>query len=502
MKIIFAKYNRNRLPRFQTVTKIVEDCNGIRYAIKEPLSEESNEHINNIIYNYHLLKNYKNIKINKPKKENNYIIFQMEKGLSLDKLLLETILNQDEYKFEHYVDIFIAYIDTCVSKKNVIFRPSKEFISVFGEWLDDDPQDIIQIANIDLIFENIFIKNNKFTIIDYEWVFDFNIPKNYIIWRAFNQFCSNNLESIISEKFKNILNNKIKNKSYFENEIKFQNYVYGENKNHSLPSQLLKDVHFIETDSSQKINPSRKYLEVLTEHTKDDLKANNVKYFLINHLSSKQKFVFPLIVPSSIQSIKIIPLRDTCAIKILKIFLVDENNVELDLLPFMFSNALIDKDNILFFDTTSPQIFFNGLSSDILEKSKYIFIEIEYLFYGKEALVKCLQTYKEEQNKFILKLSKKNTYKIVFFGASSALEKRFNLLKEMGIIPDYICDNDKNKHGKYFEDYKIKSPSEIFQKNEDFFVLITSSYVNEIKQQIKKFKNIIIISNLWELDIN
>lgn len=48
----------------------------------------------------------------------------------------------------------------------------------------------------------------------------------------------------------------------------------------------------------------------------------------------------------------------------------------------------------------------------------------------------------------------------------------------MGIIPDYICDNDEKKHGNYFENYKIKSPKiEIFEKNENFFVLITKVHI-------------------------
>lgn len=221
--------------------------------------------------------------------------------------------------------------------------------------------------------------------------------------------------------------------------------------------------------------------------------------FPVIRSNKPEKFIFSLSDIKNIQSLRLDPLDESCIIKVIKLSLFDKNDKEFNLIQNIFSNALIDKDNVLFFDTIDSQISFDNLSSDILKKSKYMIAEIKYIFHGKNALNKCLKTYKEEQNKFIFKLSKKNNYKIVFFGASSALEKRFNLLKEMDIIPDYICDNDKSKHGKYLRDYEIKSPDEVFEKNEDFFVLITSSYVNEIKQQIIKFENIIIISDLWGL---
>lgn len=85
---------------------------------------------------------------------------------------------------------------------------------------------------------------------------------------------------------------------------------------------------------------------------------------------------------------------------------------------------------------------------------------------------------------------KKKDHKLVFFGASSALEKKWSQLQKLNIIPDFICDNDKNKHGKYFKKYKIYSPDEILCKSVKFNILITSSFIKEIKKQLKVYKNI------------
>lgn len=170
---------------------------------------------------------------------------------------------------------------------------------------------------------------------------------------------------------------------------------------------------------------------------------------------------------------------------------------------YVFARLCIEEESLRFAKTIGfinlYEIINNTEKANLL-KNSYNFDYLELI--NLSAKYDIFNIEQEYNKNLISKLRQKENNKLIFFGASSALEKRFNLLKEMGIIPDYICDNDKNKHGKYFEDYKIKSPSEIFQKNENFFVLITSSYVNEIKQQIIKFKNIIIISDLWELGIN
>lgn len=126
-------------------------------------------------------------------------------------------------------------------------------------------------------------------------------------------------------------------------------------------------------------------------------------------------------------------------------------------------------------------------------------------FYREEKYVTNLvlsDTLKEnikKEKEYIFRLINDKSIKKVFFGASSALEKKFDILKELDIIPDYICDNDIKKHGKYFRDYEIKSPDEVFEKDEKYLVFITSSYVNEIRNQLKVYKNIIFMESYLDI---
>lgn len=94
---------------------------------------------------------------------------------------------------------------------------------------------------------------------------------------------------------------------------------------------------------------------------------------------------------------------------------------------------------------------------------------------------------------------KNNNNKLVFFGASSLLKNKWERLKKLNILPDIICDNDINKIGKYFENFKIASPDKLLSSSDSFNILITSSFVIEIKEQLKIFKNINLIYDINDI---
>ena len=230
MKTVFAKYNRERLPKYQIVTKIVEDNNKKRYAIKEPLCEEAQEHINTIYKNYELLKSNYDINLVKPTKVESGILFEMAEGSSLENILLHAIYNNDEEKFQKYINKFLNLLDSMVYKRDVMFEPSKEFEEVFGRWNIDEPQDIIKVANIDMIFGNIFVnEKDEFTFIDYEWVYDFEVPKSFIIWRSLNVFYFSFLEDMNLFEGRNYFQ-KLLNTDCYINEQAFYDFIFSKKR--------------------------------------------------------------------------------------------------------------------------------------------------------------------------------------------------------------------------------------------------------------------------------
>lgn len=84
---------------------------------------------------------------------------------------------------------------------------------------------------------------------------------------------------------------------------------------------------------------------------------------------------------------------------------------------------------------------------------------------------------------------------IVFFGASSSFKKALDILSQEEIYPDYVCDNDVLKQGQIIESYKVLSPCEVLNNERRYFVIITSSFVSEIREQLKKYENIVAIED-------
>lgn len=229
MRTIFAKYNRERLPQFQTVTKIVVDKQGKQYALKQALYPEGKRHIYYIYKNYKLLKShYGKINFIKPivTKEGD-VLFEIASGYSLEYLMLNALEEGNKGLFLSYFEKFLNFINSMVEEKDVIFEPTKDFEKVFGKWESKEKQDIIKIANNDLIFGNIFIdEKGEFTVIDYEWVFNFKMPKDYIIWRSLFIFSLHHSIDI----FKIVNLSGLSMSKFTKMEDSFNKFVHGDNK--------------------------------------------------------------------------------------------------------------------------------------------------------------------------------------------------------------------------------------------------------------------------------
>ncbi|MGE4472028.1 MAG: glycosyltransferase [Sulfuricurvum sp.] len=227
------------------------------------------------------------------------------------------------------------------------------------------------------------------------------------------------------------------------------------------------------------------------------------KNFLEQYVSPHDKvqtFVFDLTEQSDIRSLRCDLLDESCIVYVEKVALIGYDGAEIDLMPELRTNALIEAGDVYYFDTEGPQIQFNAIEQDVLSGCRSLCVQIKYLYFGKEALAECVKELKHENNKFLKPLlAKDNHHKVVFFGASGALEKQFDSLLEHRIVPDYICDNDIRKHGQLFRSVPVRSPDEVLCQDGNFYVLITSSYIDSIKHQLQKYKNIVKIVSLTDI---
>ena len=371
MKTIFAKYNSERLPKYQIVTKIAVDENGEKYASKEALCNEAKEHIEDIYRNYELLKSTYNINFVKPKRIENGVQFEMAEGKSLESILLDAINKNDKDMFKKYIDNFLNFIDSMVFKWNVPFDPSFEFETIFGKWEITENQDIIKIANIDLIFGNLFINTkDEFTLIDYEWVFDFEIPKSYLIWRSLTIFSE--YHSIDLSKFNSHIDD-LENKQFLKYDEMFSDFVHGKYKKYFLAPKVAKDVNFINLERKKE----NYFIQLFIEDDNGLSEENSIKYPVM--LNNKiQKFEFDLKDKNNIKSLRLDPLNDFSIVKINQIYF---NNIASQ--DFTNSNAIFNEDNVYFFNTDDSQIYINLPFNVSINTFS---IEIQYLKIGKDSV--------------------------------------------------------------------------------------------------------------------
>ena len=208
-EITYAKYSNDRAREYMLRTEMAEK-GGQREIRKIPMTEAATEHVKKMEEYYRLLeKRYQGsgLSVNPCTwKEEGYAAFPFEKGRTLEALLDEC-LEQDD--MEGFYELFDRYL---------------KLIS-FGEEE--------AVCDYDLIFANILVDGDKWTVIDYEWTMEKQIPAKEIAFRAV--YCY-----VLEEEKRNKLNldyvierlgiTPAQADEYREKELKFQKSVTGKRK--------------------------------------------------------------------------------------------------------------------------------------------------------------------------------------------------------------------------------------------------------------------------------
>ena len=222
------------------MTKIIEE-NGKTIVRKEAIDIKAKEHIKQIYSNYkRLVDLYGKEHIAFCKLVNDSVIdFEYVIGETLSNRLLNVLKQGDFDCFYKWIQFYIDNILMGSKAKNIEFKCSS-----------------IECAyNIDLIFENIILVNDKnIVIIDYEWLYE-DIPEKFILYRAINDFLEKTvsfkkilLEQKIFERYKISVDEK---NYYSMKEKEFQYSVVNFNENSRYKKNII-DI-FKETNDYKQI---------------------------------------------------------------------------------------------------------------------------------------------------------------------------------------------------------------------------------------------------------
>ena len=174
----YIKINAERQMRYRTITYIYSNHDKTK-VVKTPLNIFSENHIKRM-YESSKYK-FGKIKFLESSYENNEFSYPYIEHESFEKILINAINNND---IKEFFDLLKKYHDALFYdsfKTDEYCTP--EFLEIFKE-KSDKCFSCHNITNIDVIFSNLFLINDEFVSIDYEWVFDFPIPLEYIFYRV------------------------------------------------------------------------------------------------------------------------------------------------------------------------------------------------------------------------------------------------------------------------------------------------------------------------------
>lgn len=357
METIYSKYSRERASQYQIKTSILI-LDESRYVTKAALTYSAEEHIKQIYLNFETLRHvYGDDNIVKPISfESGSISFEYIDGESISQLLLWSVIRKDKVKFFGVLDMFIRLIDNLNSEYYCQFEHTPNFIDTFGYREKLLGLKSLTISNIDLIFENLLLdKNGQIKIVDYEWVFDYPIPLNFIKFRAINTFYYSNYNTIrnfvaIDELFDylGILREEIS--EYIEMSNIFADIVGTERESAFIKKYQKKKVPF------SFIEPPEKKAQLFYAGEGEGQFSEENSIFC-SVTKSDNKIHFDLSGTEGITNIRFDPMEAMGSLYIKKVTLKDVDDKELLLNP-VYSNAEYIFNGYYIFLEDDPQIYY------------------------------------------------------------------------------------------------------------------------------------------------
>lgn len=206
-RTIYSKYSNERAREFCIRTDIVEDDAGKKKVYKHALTSEGDAHIDRVAMSYSkLVKAYEGsgisfcpcVEANESlrKHQRACVEFSFLRGKTLHELIEQAVTDSNETYIVQLLQEYIRRMRNFGGEVDFVW--TEQFAEVFGVREEAFERETwqckmisAQVSDIDMIFSNIFVPDTDacaedalWQIIDYEWTFDFPIPKDFLIYRA------------------------------------------------------------------------------------------------------------------------------------------------------------------------------------------------------------------------------------------------------------------------------------------------------------------------------
>ena len=176
-KIDFVKIGSDRQEELRVYTTIWSDGK----VSKTPISAKANEHIKRMVEGSKF--DIGKIKCLDAELIGNSLFYDFIEEESCEYMLLDIITQNDKEKFFEFIDeIYDALFYNSFESDEYA---TEEFLNIF-KVKSDKKFHCHEKSQLDVILGNMFLIDDEFIVVDYEWFFDFPIPLEYILFRVFN----------------------------------------------------------------------------------------------------------------------------------------------------------------------------------------------------------------------------------------------------------------------------------------------------------------------------
>lgn len=295
----YVKYSNDRAPEYCIRTEICRDAEGQAMVKKSPMTAQAEDHVRSMAVAYEkLVERYEgsNLKINHCtlKEEEQQVVaeFEFVQGTPLSELLDKCLEKQDVEGFYNY------------------FR---EYVDKIG-YNSDYPA-----ADFDLIFSNILVDGEDWTLIDYEWTFGKQVDTRELAFRAIYCYLLEDEKrgKLELERILELLQITQEDAERFrEQELEFQHFVTGNRASMAVMRDLIghrimQPVKWLEHyQDSEQVNRVQIYEDLGQGYKEED------SYFVKDAYRGENRIELELKVSGNVRMLRIDPAMDSCMVKV------------------------------------------------------------------------------------------------------------------------------------------------------------------------------------------
>ena len=360
----YVKYSNDRDPQYMIRTEFCKNDNGVTCVRKYPLSEAAKEHIRGMEAAYEGLKTRYaggKLEINCCKlveeEEEVYAEFEFVKGVPLSELLDECLERDD---VEGFHKLFKEYV---------------ERISYNSDY---------PVADFDLIFANLLVDGDTWTLIDYEWTFGKSMDVKELAFRAVYCYLLEDekrnklsLDLILDE----LQITETDAENYREQEMEFQQFVTGKRMSmatmrDNIGYRLLEPQKWIDKyQDSESVNRVQVYEDEGNGYSEEQ------SYFVRDAYQGENLIELDLEISGNVRMLRIDPSMTSCVVKVQEMTF-NGVTVPLDKRKVLYTNGKVQKGKqvhcpSIVFATEDPNININLLELERkAENSMHVQLEI------------------------------------------------------------------------------------------------------------------------------